>query len=84
MTSFGRKVRRKQNKYFMKEFKKSMKKFKEMVKCSSCGKEPKPGENIDDWHINKNSEKIDLMCVECNTLHGAPKEEQSSEDNIII
>jgi hypothetical protein len=65
MTSFSRKFKRKQQAGFMKQFKKTMKNFKKMVKCAKCDHRPQPGENIDDWHIDKNSEDIDLICTEC-------------------
>ena len=69
MGSFTRKIKRKQfvqaRKRFMKDFKKSMSKFKRQVVCSVCGREPHKGENIDNWHIDKYSEKIDLICTHC-------------------
>lgn len=69
MTSFARKIKRKQfnsaRKQFMKDFKKSMKHFKKQVACSSCGRPPLEGENIDDWHIDKYSSSIDLVCPSC-------------------
>ncbi len=69
MGSFTRKIKRKQfvaaRKKFMKDFKSSMRNFKKQVICSSCGRPPHPGENIDNWHINKSSEKIDLICTDC-------------------
>ena len=68
---FARKLKRKQmnaaKKTFMKDFKRAMTKFKKQVVCSSCGREPRKGENIDNWHIDKNSEKIDLICTDCYT-----------------
>ena len=67
--SFARKLKRKQmnhaRKAFMKEFKRTMKKFKKLVRCSSCDREPHTGENIDQWRIDKESENIDLTCPEC-------------------
>lgn len=65
MASATRKIRRKQDIAFKKEFNKSMKKFKKMVRCSQCFREPIRGEKIDDWHIDKYSEKIDLVCDQC-------------------
>ena len=69
MTSFARKLKRKQltvaRKQFMKDFKKSMKKFKRQVVCSICQRPPISGENIDDWHIEKRSNNIDLVCTSC-------------------
>ena len=69
MASFARKVKRKQlvlqRKQFMKHFKKSMKEFKMQVKCSACGRPPLEGENIDGWHINQESNNIDLICTDC-------------------
>ena len=71
MASFARKLKRRQmveaRKNFMKDFKRAMTKFKKQVICSACGKEPHKGENIDDWHIDKYSEKIDLICTDCYT-----------------
>lgn len=69
MTSFARKLKRKKfvtaRKQFMKHFKETMKNFKKQVKCSVCGREPHPGENIDNWHIDKESNNIDLICTDC-------------------
>ena len=69
MTSLARKIKRRQfvnaRKKFMKDFKKSMKNFKKQVKCSKCERQPEKGENIDVWHINKESENIDLVCPTC-------------------
>ncbi len=69
MGSFKRKIKRKQfvaaRKKFMKDFKSSMASFKKQVACSKCGRTPRKGENIDDWHIDKYSEKIDLICTDC-------------------
>jgi hypothetical protein len=60
-----RKIMRKQQKAFMKEFKKRMKHFKKLVVCSSCGTAPEEGQNIDDWKINQKSENLDLLCTDC-------------------
>ena len=65
MTSIQRKFARKKQVAFMKEFKKSMKKFKKMVRCSSCQRHPSPGEKIDNWHIDKYSEHVNLICEDC-------------------
>lgn len=69
MASFSRKIRRKQfveaRKRFMKDFKKSMRNFKKQVKCVTCGRPPNPGENIDNWHIDQESNNIDLICPAC-------------------
>ena len=62
---FARKLRRRQQKEFMKTFKKSMKNFKLQVKCSVCGIRPEEGQKIDDWHIDKDSSGIDLICENC-------------------
>jgi len=62
---FARKIKRRQQKEFMKSFKKSMKNFKMQVKCSVCGIQPEKDQKIDDWHINKDSEGIDLICTGC-------------------
>ena len=71
MSSFARKLRRKgitsARKQFMKEFKITMRKFKKLVKCSLCGREPVEGEKIDNWRINQESENIDLICPDCYT-----------------
>ena len=69
MGSFTRKIKRKQfvaaRKKFMKDFKSSMSKFKKQVVCTSCGRPPNQGEEIDNWHIDKYSERIDLICPQC-------------------
>lgn len=66
---FTRKVKRKAfveaRKQFMKDFKSSMANFKKQVKCTECDRPPAEGENIDDWHVNKYSENIDLVCTSC-------------------
>ena len=49
----------------MKDFKSSMANFKKQVKCSTCDRPPAEGENIDDWHVSKYSENIDLVCTSC-------------------
>ena len=71
MSSFASKLSRKgitsARKQFMKEFKKTMRKFKKLVKCSLCGREPVEGEKIDNWRINQESENIDLICPDCYT-----------------
>jgi len=78
MASFARKIKRKNivraRKQFMKDFKKSMLKFKKQVKCSKCGYHPESGENIDDWHINKESNNIDLVCTKCYSEAGEFKD----------
>ena len=51
----------------MKTFKKSMKNFKLQVKCSVCGVRPEKDQKIDDWHIDKDSSGIDLICTNCYT-----------------
>ena len=69
MASFSRKIKRKQfvkaRKQFMKTFKESMRHFKKQVKCSVCGRPPHEGENIDKWHIDQESNNIDLICTDC-------------------
>ena len=69
MASFSRKIKRrkfvKDRKQFMKDFKDSMRKFKNQIKCTDCGRPPYEGEKIDNWHINKESQNIDLVCLEC-------------------
>lgn len=65
----ARKIRRRQmnaaRKQFFKDFKRKMQEFKLMVACSSCGRRPEPGEDIDNWKINQHSEEIDLLCTDC-------------------
>jgi len=76
-----RKIKRKKQKEFMKHFKKSMKKFKKQVKCSKCDYHPQPGENIDDWHIDKYSDSVDLICTSCYTSNEVlDLEEEEGED----
>ncbi len=69
MMGLERKLKRRKmfamKKEFMKEFKKKMNEFKKQVKCSQCNYYPIQGENIDDWHIDKNSENINLICTTC-------------------
>jgi len=82
--SFARKLKRKQmlqhRKEFMKAFKSSMREFKMQVKCSACDRPPSPGENIDNWHINKESENIDLVCTECYNDESGQEKEMTDED----
>ena len=79
MTSFKRKMKRKQinlaRKQFMKDFKKSMANFKKQVVCSTCQRAPYPGENIDEWQINQESNNIDLICPECFSEQGEVKDD---------
>ena len=86
MGSFTRKIKRKQfvaaRKQFMKDFKSSMSSFKKQVVCSQCGREPREGEKIDDWHIDKYSEKIDLICTDC--YNKEESEDLSDTEDTII
>jgi len=54
-----------------------MKNFKRQVACSRCGYAPVPGEKIDDWHIDKYSDNIDLVCTNCYN-----KEEEKELENV--
>ena len=65
MGSLKRKIKRKQSNTYMKAFKKTMKEFKNMVKCSSCDRPPSVEEKIDKWQINKKADRISLTCVDC-------------------
>jgi len=69
MASLGKKLKRRQlvvaRKQFMKDFKSRMLSFKRQVKCSKCDRQPEKEEKIDQWHINKESENIDLVCTTC-------------------
>ena len=65
MTSLGRKLDRRKKASFRKHLKKTMKKFKSMVKCSACQRVPLPGENIDQWIIERTEEDMKLTCTEC-------------------
>ncbi len=80
MTSFARKIKRRQTvrarKMFMKHFKKTMRDFKKQVVCSACGRAPATGEEIDNWHIDQESNNIDLICTECYIGEAIPKEEK--------
>ncbi len=71
MASFSRKIKRKRTvqarKMFMKHFKKTMRDFKKQVVCSVCGRAPRQGEEIDNWHIDQASNNIDLICTDCYT-----------------
>lgn len=83
MASLARKIKRKQllaaRKKFMKDFKRSMSKFKKQVTCTKCGRPPHAGEKIDNWHIDKYSEKIDLICTDCYT---GEESEEMNENSI--
>jgi hypothetical protein len=83
MASFERRLKRRQlvdaRKKFMKDFKRSMSKFKKQVKCTACERQPAKGENIDNWHINKSSENIDLICTNCYAEEvGGVREEETT------
>ena len=73
-----RKIIRSQQRLFMKHFRKTMSEFKRQVACSKCGREPREGEKIDDWHIDKYSDKIDLICTDCYTKE---ESEEINEDS---
>ncbi len=69
MGSFNRKLKRKQmlasRKKMFKDFKTQMAKFKKQVKCSKCDRFPEANESIDNWHIDQESNNIDLICNYC-------------------
>ena len=85
MASFSRKLKRKHmvaaRKKFMKDFKSAMLNFKMQVKCSECGRHPEPGDNIDNWRINKNSENIDLVCTNCYDVEESQGDDNENETN---
>ncbi len=84
MGSFTRKIKRKQfvaaRKKFMKDFKSSMRNFKKQVVCSKCARPPREGEKIDDWHIDKYSDNIDLICTDCYTVEESEKTNENSTE----
>jgi transcription elongation factor Elf1 len=83
VSSFARKMKRRQfniaRKKFMKDFKSRMRQFKRLVKCSKCDYQPQPGENIDDWHIEQESNNIDLICKSCYTSIEEDTEEVNND-----
>ena len=74
MGNFSRKLKRKQmliaRKKLFKDFKAQMAKFKKQVKCSKCERLPEANENIDNWHIDQESNNIDLVCPQCYDVGG--------------
>lgn len=88
MASFAKKIKRKQfvaaRKKFMKDFKASMANFKNQVKCTKCDRKPEQGENIDNWHIDKTSENIDLICTSCYTEEESEEINESTTEDILI
>ena len=62
----------------MKDFKTQMATFKKQVKCSECDRPPAKDENIDDWHVNKYSENIDLICKTCYNKEESEKTQRVS------
>ena len=82
MGGFLRRIKRRQfvtaRKKFMKDFKSSMRNFKKQVICAKCSREPREGEKIDDWHIDKYSDNIDLICTDCYTVE---ESEEINEDS---
>tara|TARA_B100000427_G_C15039340_1_gene390472 strand:- start:147 stop:368 length:222 start_codon:yes stop_codon:yes gene_type:complete len=71
-----KKIKRKKEVAFKKQLRKSMKKFKSMVKCASCGAVPAPGENIDQWTIQQKDEKITLTCDSCSAASGETNDKE--------
>ena len=67
MSSLKRKLKRKKAKEFVKSFRKTMKNFESIVRCVSCSRVPNAimGEKIDNWHIEKEGQKIQLTCPNC-------------------
>lgn len=67
MGSLDRKLKRKRAKEFAKSFKKTMRNFESIVRCVKCGRLPNVvmGEKIDNWHIKKEADKIELTCPSC-------------------
>lgn len=65
--SINRKFARTKRKRFLKQFKKSMKNFEEIIRCVSCERVPDAigGEKIDNWHIAKSEDSIQLTCPSC-------------------
>lgn len=88
MGSFARKIKRKQfvaaRKQFMKDFKRQMANFKKQVKCSECDRQPEKGENIDNWHINKESENIDLICTTCYNEEESEENSEETKENTVV
>lgn len=76
----SRKIVRSQQKLFMKNFKKTMSEFRRQVACVKCGYHPKKGENIDDWHIDKTSNNIDLICTSCYTVEESEETNENSTE----
>lgn len=77
MTSLGRKIKRKQQQKLFRDFKKSMKKFKEQVRCSKCGRDPAEKEKIDSWRLDEYSDNINLICTECCVEGGHESDDES-------
>ena len=67
--SLTRKLKRKNNNQAMKTMKKTVKKIKQMVKCTICDRNPNAGEKIDNWNINVAESGITLVCPECEVHH---------------
>jgi hypothetical protein len=78
MASFAKKLKRKQ---FVMARKKFMKDFKKQVVCSKFDRAPAEGENIDDWHIDKYTNNIDLICTNC--YNKEESEDLDAEDIIV-
>ena len=60
-----RQMNRKKKLALRKGWKKSMKKIKNLVKCSACGIAPTSGEKIDSWKIEQKGQDIKLICESC-------------------
>lgn len=67
MSSLSRSLKRRKKKEFAKNFKNTMKNFREVVKCKICTRIPNAlaGERIDDWFMENKNGKISLTCPTC-------------------
>jgi len=67
MTNLKRSLKRRKKKEFAKNFKNTMKNFRESVMCKSCGRIPDAisGERIDDWQLENRNGSISLACPAC-------------------
>ena len=69
MTSFKRKLKRKEETGQKKQLKKLGRRVRKLAVCATCDRQVTHGqENIDDWHMKMSEGDITLICPECVAL----------------
>ncbi len=67
MGNLKRSLKRKKKKEFVKNFKNTMRNFRESIMCKICDRIPDAiaGEKIDDWMMENRNGLISLTCPTC-------------------